>query len=58
MAKEIACGDVVEGCAFTATAENEDDLLKQVVEHASNVHGVKEVTPQLASQVKAAIRTR
>jgi predicted pyridoxine 5'-phosphate oxidase superfamily flavin-nucleotide-binding protein/predicted small metal-binding protein len=58
MAKEIACGDLVEGCAFTATAETEDDLLEQVVEHASTVHGVKEVTPELAARVKAAIRTR
>ena len=58
MAREIACGDVVEGCAFTAAAENDEDLLKQVVEHASSAHGVEEVTPQLAARVKAAIRTR
>jgi len=58
MAREIACGDVVEGCEFTAAAENDEDLLKQVAEHASTAHGVEEVTPQLAARVKAAIRTR
>ncbi len=58
MAKEISCDDLMKGCAFTATAETEDDLLRQVTHHASTVHGVKEVTPQLAAQVKAAIRTR
>ncbi len=58
MAKEISCDDLIKGCAFTATAETEDDLLKEVTEHASIVHGVKEVTPELAAQVKAAIRTR
>ena len=58
MAKEITCDDLIKGCAFTATGETEDDLLKQVAEHAVAVHGVKEVTPELAAQVKAAIRTR
>ncbi len=58
MAREISCDDLVKGCAFTATAETEDDLLNQVVEHASTAHGVKEVTPELAAQVRAAIRTR
>jgi predicted small metal-binding protein len=58
MAKEIACGDVVQGCAFTATADTEDELIRKVVEHASTAHGVEEVTPQVAAQVKAAIRTR
>lgn len=58
MAKEIRCDDLIKGCAFTATAETEGDLLKQVAEHASAAHAVKEVTPELAAQVKAAIRTR
>jgi predicted small metal-binding protein len=58
MAKEIACNDLMKGCAFTATAETEDDLLRQVAEHASTAHGVKEVTPELAAQLKAAIRAR
>ena len=58
MAKQIACNDVMKGCAFTATAQTEEDLLKQVTEHAATAHGVKDVTPELAAQVKAAIRTR
>ena len=58
MAKQIACNDVVEGCAFRASAETEEDLLKQVSAHAAKEHGVKEVTPELAAKVKAAIQTR
>jgi predicted small metal-binding protein len=58
MPKEITCDDLIKGCPFTATGETEDDLLKQVAEHAATAHGVKEVTPDLAAQVKAAIRTR
>lgn len=55
--KHIACGDVVAGCAFTASAETEEDLIAKVAEHAAHDHGVHEVTPELAAKVKAAIRT-
>ena len=58
MAKQFACGAIVDDCGFTASAQTEEDLLKQVAEHAAAAHGVKEVTPELAAQVKAAIRTR
>lgn len=58
MPQHIACGDVVGGCAFTASAETEDDLLKKVAAHAAEKHGVTEVTPEMAAKVKAAIRTR
>lgn len=54
--RRIACHDVVPGCAFTATAETEDELIAQVVAHAQHEHGVSEVTPELAAKVKAAIR--
>ena len=58
MTKHIACGDVVEGCPFQASAATEEDLMKQVSQHAAQKHGVKEVTPELAAKVKSAIRTR
>jgi predicted small metal-binding protein len=56
MEKRIACNDVVPGCEFTATAATEEELLKKVVEHASHVHGVTDVTPELAARVKSAIK--
>ena len=31
MTKHIACGDVVPGCAFTASAASEEELVKKVV---------------------------
>lgn len=58
MAKELACHEVVPGCDFKASAATEDELMKQVVAHADQAHGVKEVTPELAAKVKAAIRER
>jgi predicted small metal-binding protein len=57
-AKHIACGHVVPGCGFTASAATEEELLRKVVAHAADAHGVTEVTPELAAQVKAAIETR
>ena len=57
-AKHIACGHVVPGCDFTASAPTEEELLRQVVAHAASAHGVTEVTPELAAKVKAAIKTR
>lgn len=56
--KRIACGDVVPGCGFTASAATEDELMQKVVAHAAHDHGVTEVTPELAAKVKAAIRTQ
>ena len=56
--KRIACGDIIPGCSFTATAATEEELMTKVVAHASHDHGVTEVTPELAEKVKAAITTR
>ena len=58
MTKHIACNDVVPGCAFEASAANEEELLRHVTTHAAKAHGVQEVTPELAEKVKAAIRSR
>lgn len=55
--KRIACGDVVPGCDFTATASSEDELMKKVVAHAQERHGVTEITPELAEKVKGAIKS-
>jgi predicted small metal-binding protein len=49
---------VVSGCQFTAQAGTEQELLEAVKAHAVKDHGVKEVTPELAARVKAAIQTR
>ena len=54
--KQIACGDIVPGCTFTASAPTEDELLQQVVAHAAHDHGVTDITPELAAKVKAAIK--
>ena len=54
--RRIACGDVVAGCGFTASAETDDELIQKVAAHAAEHHGVNEITPELAAKVSAAIR--
>jgi predicted small metal-binding protein len=56
--KHIACGDVVPGCTFTASAATEEELVKKVVAHAAHDHGVTDITPELAAKVQAAIKTQ
>ena len=56
--KYIACASVVPDCPFEATAATEEELIKMVAVHAAHAHGVTEVTPELAAQVKAAIQNR
>ncbi len=56
MEKSIACSDIMPGCTFTATAATEEELLKKVAAHASQVHGITELTPELAAKVRSAIR--
>ena len=55
-AKYIACAEIMSGCTFEASAETEDELVKKVSAHAAQVHGITEITPELAAKVKAAIR--
>jgi predicted small metal-binding protein len=54
--KKIACADVVPGCAFTAEAASEKELLQKVAAHAGHDHGIKDVTPEILKKVQAAIK--
>jgi len=56
--KYIACASIVPNCPFEATATTEEELLQMVAAHAAHDHGIREVTPELAAQVKAAIQDR
>jgi len=57
MSYSLACGDVVPGCAAQLEAGTEDELMAQVADHARDEHGVSEITPELAEQVKGAVKT-
>lgn len=52
---EYAKVDPSSGCTHVVRAETEDELMKKAAEHAKT-HGIRDVTPQLISQIKAHIR--
>ena len=55
MTKKFQCSDVVPECSWSATADTEEELMKQIPEHAKK-HGFNEVTPELAEKVKSVIK--
>ena len=50
--KEIRCRDAGVDCDFVARAENFDELMKKVKEHAQKQHGYKDIPPELIDKVK------
>lgn len=57
MDKIIECAkvDPSSGCTHVVRGKNEEEVLKNAMEHAKE-HGIREVTPELVAKVKAAIR--
>lgn len=49
--KSFACGDVVPGCTARWVSSTDDELLVLVAQHASSVHGITTVTPELAESI-------
>ena len=55
--KKFACGAVVPQCQAKFEAESEEELLRQVAEHARADHKMSEVPPEVVAQVRANIET-
>lgn len=56
MKYQLACGDVMPGCAQTFATDSQDDLLGQVGQHAAEAHGITEITPEVLAAVSSRIR--
>jgi len=56
MAKVLRCKDVGFDCGFEIRADTEEELMEKVALHAAQVHDMKEVSEEVAAQVKAAIQ--
>ncbi len=57
MTYELACGDVMPGCATTFTAPDRDELMAEIARHAQQAHGIVAITPDVADAVERNIRT-
>jgi predicted small metal-binding protein len=53
--KQFRCGDVVLGCEWVARQEDEQVLLGEISEHARAAHGMDEVPPEVADQIRSVI---
>ncbi|ASD23514.1 hypothetical protein B7495_16490 [Cryobacterium sp. LW097] len=49
--KSFACGDVVPGCTASWVSSTDDEILVLVAQHASAVHGISTVSPELVQSV-------
>ena len=56
MAKTVACRDVGFDCDGVVKGETEEATLTAVSQHAKAVHGLDEVTPDIAAKVKSVMR--
>lgn len=54
--KHLRCRDVGMDCDFEAHGRSEEDVIQQAATHAARVHGISEITPELAEWVRAAVR--
>lgn len=56
MAKVLNCRDVGFDCEGVIRADSEDEVMRQAAEHVRDVHGLDQITPEVAEQVRAQIR--
>jgi predicted small metal-binding protein len=56
MGKSLSCKDLGVGCDWHACAETEEELLKQAAAHAKAAHGMSEISGEMLTKAKAAIK--
>lgn len=57
MVKVVECAkvDPSSGCTHVVRGNSDEEVLKNAMEHAKQ-HGIRQVTPELMTRVKGAIR--
>ncbi|HSB49979.1 MAG TPA: DUF1059 domain-containing protein [Nitrosopumilaceae archaeon] len=55
MAKKFACGDVVDGCAWSTSAKNEEELFQKIAKHAKDTHNMSKIPDEIIQKVKSKI---
>ena len=56
MTKVVNCRDVGFDCEGVIRAETEEEALKMVAEHAKEVHGMQEVSPDVVEKVRSVMQ--
>jgi predicted small metal-binding protein len=53
--KQFKCGDVVLGCEWVTRNDDEQELFEEIQVHARDAHGMDEVPPEVAEQIRDVI---
>jgi predicted small metal-binding protein len=56
MAKELHCGEIMEGCPAVIRGESEDEVLQKGAQHAREAHGIDQLDDDTVSVVRSKIR--
>lgn len=51
MSKRMRCADVGLDCDFAVLADDDQELMELVEEHARRVHGIEEITAELRQKI-------
>jgi predicted small metal-binding protein len=54
--KVLECKSVIPGCNFVAHAEDENEMMVVIAEHAHTAHDVDHLSEQLKAKIRAAIK--
>lgn len=57
MAKELRCGEIIDGCDHVMRGETEDEVMAKGARHASEVHGMNDLDEETRRKVRSKIRT-
>ena len=56
MTKVVNCRDVGFDCEGVIRADTEEEALKLVAEHAKEVHGMQEISPEVVEKVRSVMQ--
>lgn len=56
MTKSFNCADVGMTCSWSTTADDTDELMKQIAEHANHEHNIQEIPHELKIKVESVIK--
>ena len=56
MTKSISCSDAGKDCKWSATAQTEEEIMKQVTQHVIEEHKEIEINEESISSIKSLIK--
>jgi predicted small metal-binding protein len=56
MAKELHCGEIMDGCPEVIHGQSEEEVLQKGAQHAREAHGIDSLDDDTIQMVKSKIR--